>query len=364
VVSAPRVVEDGLETPERKTDRPVWPWLLAGIGIGIGVSVLLFRVESGLVPTESTVAEPSTDNPELGIAGLIEGFPDGLITTFRGDGRSLQLLTWPLRGAFYEETIPVGASNPPDPVVFDESGLDMATLLPVPESPFGVLYAGVPESAAILDLEVTGYAWHDSEALALAYTTAEDGELLLWVTRGNLAESELVARSVGIEGRVVAWGDWGYAVQDEARDSVVLFTESGEIKDTQPGRVLDSDAAGWLAIDNDGVSLLSAGGGVKGIDRPGLGGEILAGSFSTDGEFLALLTVDGIIVVSLDDDSELVASGSRPGVAQLKWTSDARFVMYPGLRGIVVMDTVDWAVDVILETRTFTGIGTLPASQP
>ena len=60
----------------------------------------------------------------------------------------------------------------------------------------------------------------------------------------------MVARAVGIIGQVEAWGDWGFAVQDESAGEIVLFTDTGEIKDRQVGRILDSDGAGWLAIDN------------------------------------------------------------------------------------------------------------------
>ena len=74
---------------------------------------------------------------------------------------------------------------------------------------------------------------------------------------------ELITRAVGIDGHVEAWGDWGFAIQDDARDSIVLFTDAGEIKDTNTGRILDSDGNGWLAIENQSVSLLSSGGGVR-----------------------------------------------------------------------------------------------------
>jgi hypothetical protein len=222
----------------------------------------------------------------------------------------------------------------------------------------------VPESASIIGLGVSGFAWHDSVPLSLAYTTVEDGELLLWVTRDDLVSSELVARAVGIQGHVTAWGDWGFAVQDVEEDSIVLFTGSGEIKDTHPGRVLDSSPDGWLAIDDDGISLLSAGGGVVGIDRPGLAVGVAAGRFSNDGTFLGLLTRDEIQVVSLDDETELVESGARPGLPQLTWSSDGRFVLYPGVSGVVVVDTADWKVDVVLDSYVITGLGSLPRSQP
>ncbi len=367
VVSAPRVVEDGLEAPDRKTDGPPWGWLAAGLLIGVGLSVLFLRVDvtspPTAYPTETTVTGQGNDNVQAGITDVVDGFPDGLISTVRADGRSLELLIWPLRGEFYERAIPVGSSTPPGPVSFDISGSRLATVLPLPDRPFGMLYAGVPEIAPIIDVDVTGFAWHDSRPHALSYTTFADGELLLWASRDTRGKPELVARSVGIEGHLAAWGDWGYAVQDDTQDSIVLFTDTGEIKDTHPGWVLDSYGTGWLAIDNDGVSLLSAGGGVRGLDREGLDGNFTAGQFSDDGDFLALLTSDRILVVSLEDDSELIESGGGSGVPQITWSSDGRFVMYPGQRGIWVIDTSNGAIHQILETHTFTGLGILPLSE-
>ena len=55
-----------------------------------------------------------------------------------------------------------------------------------------------------------------------------------------------VARAVGIDGHVEAWGDWGFAVQDDARDSIVLFTDAGEIKEPRRGGSSTPWApAGW-----------------------------------------------------------------------------------------------------------------------
>ena len=204
-----------------------------------------------------------------GIADVIEGFPDGLVAVTRSDGQSLELLVWPVRGEPIVRTIPVGVSRPPDPVEFDVSGRRLATLLPVPDQTSGVLYAGVPQDAAIISTDVTGYAWHDTGASRLAYTTFTDEELQLWAVHQGNGVPELVTRAVGIDGHVEAWGDWGFAIQDDARDSIVLFTDAGEIKDTNTGRILDSDGTGWLAIDNQGVGLLSSGGGVR-RSRPGL----------------------------------------------------------------------------------------------
>jgi hypothetical protein len=361
VVATPKVVEDARESPDRApVVRPRWAWLAVGLVIGAGAAVLVLGADP---PGPSTVsADPGPgESPTVGgIADVVEGFSDGLMAVTRSNGQSLELMIWPLRGEPYQRTIPVGVARPPGPVGFDHSGRRIATLLPVPDDELGVLYAGIPENAEIIATDVTGYAWHDSEAFELAYTTFVDEELVLWVVRPDRTEPELVARAVGIDGRVAAWGDWGYAIQDEARDGVVLFTDTGEIKDFHPGRVLASYRTGWLAIDNDGAHLLSAGGGVRGLDREGSDGDVLTGRFSDNGEQLALLTMDRILVLSMDDDSELLESAARPGVPQLTWSSDGRFVLYPGVRGIWAIDTGNGNVEGILTSRTFTGLGIAP----
>jgi hypothetical protein len=360
VVSVPKVVEDARDSPQPPGPRPGWGWLFVGLVLGAGLAVLVLRPGgTDQTPTSTIVAE--SEAASGGIADVIEGFPDGLTAVTRSDGQSLELLIWPVRGKPIERTIPVGASRPPDPVEYDVSSRRIATVLPVPDHVDGILYAGVPQDAAIIATDVTGFAWHDAAALQLAYTTFVDDELQLWVLRDNRSQSDLMARAVGIVGHVEAWGDWGFAVQDEENE-IVLFTGAGEIKDTSAGRILDSDGTGWLAIDNQGVSLLSSGGGVMGLELDDIDGEVLAGRFSGDGQRLALLTREQAYVLSIDTGALTVVSEARPGVPELAWSSDGRFVVYPGPVGIWVLDTVSGETEEILPNRTFTGLGMLPVA--
>jgi hypothetical protein len=315
-----------------------------------------------VVPPPTTAIPATTpEDPDVpGVAQVIEGFPDTIVGVKRSDGRSLELVIWPLTGDLYERSVTVGMTMPPSPVAFDLSGRNLATLVPAPGGRGSVLYAGVPDSAPIVAVGVSGYAWHDSMQANLAYTTEQDGETLLWVTSGNLSKSELVARAVGIEGGVVAWGDWGYAIQDG--DSVVLLTDGGEIKDSQPGRALASYSTGWLAVQDDRVTLVSAGGGNRGLDREGLRDVYTGGKFSGDGEFLALLTSDGMSLVDVEEETGVVETGVEPGVPQVVWSSDNRFILYPGgggrgFRGIIVVDTEDFSVDQVLPSDSFVGLG-------
>jgi len=334
--------------------------MAVGLVLGAGLAVLVLR--AGAPGEIATITTFAAGVDMSGIAAVIEGFPDGLVAVTRSDGQSLELLVWPVRGEPIERTIPVGASRPPDPVEFDVSGRRIATMLPVADQGGGVLYAGVPQDAGIIATDVTGYAWHDTGALQLAYTTFVDDELQLWAALQSGSEPELVTRAVGIEGHVEAWGDWGFAIQDQIRDNIVVLTEAGEIKDSKAGRILDSIGTGWLAIDNQGVSLLSAGGGVRLFPTETPGGDMLAGRFSRDGQRLALLTSEGVSVVSLDEALPVVSDG-RPGVPQLAWTSDDRFVLYSGTRGIWVVDTASGESEPILADRTFIGLGVLPLGE-
>ena len=90
---------------------------------------------------------------------------------------------------------------------------------------------------------------------------------------------------------------------------------------------------------------------------------MLAGRFSDDGQRLALLTTEGIHVVPVEGGGPSVQSDGRPGVPQLAWSSDGRFVAYPGSRGIWVVDTLSGETEEILANRTFTGLEMLPVER-
>lgn len=356
-------MEDARESTPSKPNRQGYRWLGAGLLVGGGLAVLFLGVDSAPGPTTSTVAASDTHVVTIsGIGEEIPSFPDGLMAVKRSDGQSLQLVIWPESGDPSIMSVPVGTSSPPDPVAFDVSGRLLATVLPVPGEVGGVLYAGVPDAARIVALDVNGYGWHDSTPEALAYTTLGDGETLLWVTRGNLGESEMVARAVGIEGGVVAWGDWGFAVQNG--DSVALLTNSGGITEIGTGRILASHESGWVAVDDNGLRLLNVGGGGREIADVEFEDPILDAAFSPDGRLLGVLTVQGLRVIPVDTGPEVAVALERPGVAQAVWTSDSRYALFPGLRGVIVLDTSDGTVRELLPSDIFTGLGVFNFDEP
>ena len=240
---ASNVVEDARDSAVSRPSRQGYGWLGAGLLVGAGLTVLFLGVNPPPESTTSTVGVGDTRIVAVaGIAEVIPGFPDGLVAARRSDGQSLELVIWPEHGDL-RRSVPVGVSSPPDPVAFDVSGRLMATLLPAPGSLGGVLYAGVPDAARDHLARCHRLRLARLIAVATCLHHRRDGETLLWVTGGNLAESELVAQAWGSKAGVAAWGDWGYAVQDG--ETLRSFTERRDHQRCHgPGSRLTSD---WLA---------------------------------------------------------------------------------------------------------------------
>jgi hypothetical protein len=361
------VIEDARESEPIQTSRPHVGWLAAGLLIGAALTVLALGVDTSGPPVETTIEGLSPQVVGTGIGDQIVGFPDSLVAARRSDGQALELVTWPVAGASYARDIPVGTVSPPQAVAFDTSGKRIATLIPVNGHTDGVLYAGPPDSAFIVNRDATGFAWHDSRPSALAYTTITDDALTVWTTFGNLADSVSVAQLPGVSGRIAAWGDWGYALQQTVGDEIVLLDPDGQAVDAPlAGRILDSHPSGRIAVDLDGLAIYDVE--ARSMSTYEVDGDILAGRISPDGLHAAVLAADHVTVVLVDETARNGSLGSvsyptTHGFPELAWSSNSRFVMLPGYRGITIIDAKGGASSESMSDDTFIAVGIVPLGE-
>jgi len=159
-----------------------------------------------------------------------------------------------------------------------------------------------------------------------------------------------------VAARIVAWGDWRHAIQAENSFDVV---GEDERVTTYDGRLLDTGRSGALVSQSDGFGYVPPGTTevreVSGVDSA------FAAQFSDDGERLALLVSEGVMVVSVRDGS--VARMTRhgePGVPQVIWSSDGRLIVYPGRSRLRAVDTGGEPSFELLTARGVAGVGAVP----
>ena len=204
----------------------------------------------------------------------------------------------------------------------------IATLLPVPDHVDGVLYAGVPQDAAIIATDVTGLPGMTQAPSQLAYTTIFDDELQIG-SEGN-GKPELVARAVGIDRHVEAWGDWGFAVQDDVRRRnrpVHRLRRDQRHEGRRDPRFRRHRLACHRQPGSEPAQLWWRGHG-PGAAGPSMGkcspvGSQMAATARPPHQRAGLRHVRRERSIDVDRTLGL-------GVPQLAWSSDGRFVAYPG----------------------------------
>jgi len=364
VVDQTKVVADGLESASESRDNSSrWGWLAAGLFIGFGLAFLLF----GFAPLPTSPAPEADDGvpevTEAGIGEVVPGFKDGIVAITTSDGRTLDYSIWPVGGPSYERDVPLGTATTREQVTFDAGGRRIATMHFVPGETFSGLAVGVPEAARLVDIGVTGFAWHDSIPGSIAYTTFEDGVLSIWTMDIASSDPELFATVEADGGGLAAWGEWGFAIQDQAGQLVTLLRPDGGEKRSEAGRLLTSHKSGWLVIFDGEVKLVGAVANNRDFgDRFAVVGEPLTAAISPDGRKLAVLGEAGLLVLPIEGDSAVVQAEPRNGVAQIAWSSDNRFVLVPGIRGLTVFDTRGSRLDYVFGDRTVMGVAVLPVS--
>ena len=300
---------------------------IGAVFVGSPTQVLAPDAEENTGPAPPTVVTTPRET-ELGLSETVPGYSDTLVAIAQPDIGLLNIIGWPAESGLNEFPFATGQ----DPA-FDVSGQVVAVTQEVPDQVGAVLTIGRVTNLSTLASDVTSYAWHDFRPGHIAYTTS-DGQV--WT-----AFSDLQARTVGDPldpgAELVAWGDWGFAIAAQGEGTVLLNSDA-EVRTSRPGTVLTSRADGWLVIDEGELRMVSSGGGVRGLPASAQAtGTVLAASFSPSGDLLAISGTESLVVVPVEGDG-IVSRFEAGGGERVSWSSDGRFVLATGSRGIGVLD--------------------------
>lgn len=352
------VVEDGVAT-EVSRKRGNSGWLLAAtgfvLGLGLGLIVMTSVPDSGVAQTTQVSDQGESVAGAVGIAETVPSFPDTLVAVGWPTGSALNHLLWPHSGELRVEAMAGGQD-----VVLDASGRLVALSEPVPGSAGVLLSMGPFIQITAVSSDVTSYVWHDREAGILSYTTESEDEWRLWEVGPDLSP-ELVTESGGSQGTLVAFGDWGWALQTGGA-TLTLLTPDGELKDVEPGVGYASHPDGWIFAVDDGPKLVSAGGGVKRVMADLGVGAVTVAALSPDRTHVAVGGPSGWTVVD-------VASGvvDRPfsvSTMSLAWSSDSRFAISGGGSGVTIYDVDRTTPYSVLSGRRVMAVGVAPRGRP
>lgn len=332
------IVEDGVDGSPPGS-RGSSAWLLAAVGFGLGIALGTLIALPRETPVSTTVGEstplgpvdePRDEPTDRGVSEAVPGFPDALVAVGDSLGSGLAHLLWPVGGPLVTRSL-TGGQN----VRLDAKGQYVALSQSVPEMVGSVLSMGRFNGIRAVASGVTSYRWHDSQPGVLAFTTTEDGESRLYQVSASLVPS-LVIGGITHEGTLATWGDWGYAIQrNDVR--IQLLTRDGEPKDIVSGIALASHQSGWILVQDQGLKLVSGGGGVRRLERPDVPERIFAAAFSPDGSKVALAGRDGVVVFDLKDEEGAIGAPGSPA-GWLTWSSDSRFVVAPAQSGVLIYD--------------------------
>lgn len=352
------VTEDGVE--ERiSRPRPRPPWILVVVSVGLGFAMgTLVTSDADPVSEVSTTVTSVVDEPRApesaGVSGVIPGFPDSIVAVGGGIGAGVEVWHWPSGGPLVTRGISDG-----EDVRFDATGQFVALTEPIPGLPGFLLSMGRFNSIRAVRSGVTSYAWHDSRSGEMAYTTEDDGRWQLYRASRTLVPDTVLDGRFDM-GSVVAWGEWGYAIQI-ADDQVALVNGEGEFKDFEAGKAYASHETGWVFMTDKDLKIVSAGGGVRRfMPLPDQLDPISAASFSPDGSRVAMAGRFGVAVLDRDAEEliELLPGFSADWVT---WSSDSRFVLAPAQSGIHVHDLESGETHQVLTGRSVVAASVFPA---
>jgi WD40 repeat protein len=353
-------------------------WLVVGLGLGFALALLFSSsIDRGAIAGADSTT--TTAAPALGVGAAIPGFPDGLnVLVSPGEGRALEVLTWPHQGGPFYRSVPLeDMVRTGTAAHFDISGQFLAAMTSTPDG--FILRTGRPNTFGVVATRVTGFAWHDSEPADLALSTYNDGELQIWVSE-DLGTGELAVSAAGIGDYLVAFGDWGFALGAPEGDDHVL-DPNGELVGSITGRIVTSHQSGLLLVtDTGGVSVVSTDGletlyevsrdaletlfdfEAAGLDSPAL--PIIGARFSPNGHRVAMTGTVGLTIARFGDVVEIETFPVRGGSDSLSWSSDGRFVLVSYFGGVAVLDTETGEISSILENETTRAVAATPLGGP
>ena len=372
------LIEVDLSEPEQPPRREIdldsrWVWFAIGLGLGLLVTVVLnFSGDSpgseGLGPGSGTTTTTSPATTLVGVGDEIPGFPDGLSALVSpGDGRALEILTWPHSGEPVYRSIPLGDFALASPPRFDSSGSFLAAVTSTAEGGL-LLHAGRPNSFGVVADDVVTFAWHDSDAADLAWTKQVGDEVEVWVS-DDRNQPFRVTSGIGIGTELKAWGDWGFAlgvatVADDQSTSITttILSPVGELMAQVEGSVVASHQTGLLLVQGaDGMVRLElvTDGPVFAVRDLALPDFVTGGEFDPSGEQVAVVGFSGLSIVDLSS-GEVTNHAVRPGSNSVTWSSDGRFVLANGFRGVIVVDTETSSFSTILQQEATRAVGSIP----
>ncbi len=355
------VTADGIEErSSQPRSRPQWILVVVSVALGFTMGTLVTTdadpdPDEEVPTTETSVIEEVPEGPEsVGVSTVIPGFPDAIVAVGGGVGAGVEVWHWRS-----DEPLVTRGMTDGEEVRFDATGQFVAATEPIPGLPGFLLSMGRFNSIRAVRSGVTSFAWHDSRSGEVAYTTEDEGRWQLY-----RAARTLVPQTV-LDGRfetgsVIAWGDWGYAIQIED-DQLALVNGEGEFKDFEAGKAYASHESGWVFMTDDDLKIVSAGGGVRRfMALPDEMDPISAASFSPEASMVAMAGPFGIVVLDRDSEELIELSPTFPA-EWVTWSSDSRFVLAPAQSGVFVHDLESGETHHVLTGRSVGAVSVFPA---
>ena len=360
MIDGAQVRADGVETesvPTRSTSPLLPPALASVLVLGfVAISVALPESQpAATTSAEGALAQPADlRDSERGIGEVVSGFEDALVGIAEGPEGSFAHVLWPnTRPLVTRETTGAPGAS------FDKSGVFLAAASGSSEGSGLSLSAGRFNSIRPVSDGVRSFVWHDGSPARLGYVVDDDEGWEVWQAVPGFEPTLAISGPLPTP-HLVAMGDWGFAMQDGGE--LRLLTEDGVHKATYDGQALVSRSDGWLLVSGKSLDLLSAGGGVVRLQPdPDRVGSLRSASFSPDGDSVALLGDDGIVIIPLSGGGE-TKQFDIGDASSGAWSADSRFFIVSRSSGVSIFDLRSVNQFRLLEDHELVTVAVIPLS--